>query len=120
MDWKLVPKVSGSVARREAITLSRDRQGVRLFLPAKVRSQLGDSQYYNLYVQGSRIMLNFTEKLEKDTRKVGKSGYIRLPMRTLGFRLKEGVEKGSLIPEIDKGNLFLDLGKYVELEEEPK
>lgn len=114
MGWKPVPKVP----KQESITLYRDKKGVRLFIPAKVRRDLGDPRYYNLYVEGSRLMLQITEREEKDTRKVGKNGYVRLPMQSLGFCLKKGVGKESIKPEIHEGNLFVDLGKYLRVRKE--
>lgn len=120
MDWKPVPKVSGSVATQESITLCRDknRKGLRLYIPDKVRKNLGDPQHYFLNVEGSRLMLQFTERAEEDTRKVSKGGYVRIPMQFLGFRLKKGVGKESIMPEIHEGNLFVDLGKYLKVRKE--
>jgi len=113
--WKLVekPKFSGGCkARLEKLVIFKYRDGIFVYIPAKLKKKLHNPKYYNLYVRGPTIMFQFTEEWQNYTRKFPKCGSLRLPMETLGLSLKPIVRE-SLESEIHNGNLFMDLKRFV-------
>jgi len=115
MSWKLIPKLEfkgGSAPRLEKLVLFKQRKGVSIYIPAKMKKELHNPKYYNLYVKGTVIMLQFTNTVESYTRKISSNGSIRLPMSILEFSLKPIVRE-SLESEIQNGNLFIDLKPFI-------
>lgn len=116
MSWKLLPKLEFEGGRKsdlENVVLYKGRKGVRIYFPAKLRRKLGNPGWCNLYVDGTRLLIQFTEDPQQHTRKIDKTSYVRLPVSLLAVPLHKlfplESKRRELVPEIKKGNLIIDL-----------
>ena len=97
--------------RKKTVTVFRDSKGWRIYLPSYIRTQLGDPEFVDLYVDGYRLMLKVPQKRESHTRHIC-NGSVRLPLVKLGITMEQGMTRLDILPEIRKDELVIDLGQY--------
>lgn len=111
MSWEIVGRFAGVGTMKKTVTMSRDSKGWRLYLPSHIRTQLGNPELVDLYIDGYKLMVKVPEKIEAHTRHLT-NGSVRLPLVKLGITMEGGMTRLDILPEIRKNELIIDLGQY--------
>lgn len=98
------------------VVLLRDDKGIRLYIPAHIRHQMGDPVYCDLWVSkiANQTLIQPVQEEGPHTRKLS-CGSIRLPNKIWGRAVKKLIGRKKMVcvtHSLDEGNLRVDL-RYV-------
>ena len=107
MSWKIVKK--GRICKVTGIKIIRSKRNTHVYIGVPLRKRIGLKvhTFCNIYSQGSKIMLQFTDSPTKNSHKVchGRFSVIN----TLVEDFLGNDERKEVSPFIEKENLIFDL-----------